>query len=91
MPDLLIELFSEEIPARMQAKAADDLKARMTDALVAAGLPCAGAAAFSTPRRLALTVQGVPAQSPTTRRASARARASMPPNRRSRGFCAAPA
>ncbi|MGX0976795.1 glycyl-tRNA synthetase beta chain [Roseovarius sp. MBR-51] len=67
MPDLLIELFSEEIPARMQSKAADDLRARLTEALVAAGLTYAGAAAFSTPRRLALTVQGLTGQSPTTR------------------------
>ncbi|SEN32727.1 glycyl-tRNA synthetase beta chain [Roseovarius tolerans] len=67
MPDLLIELFSEEIPARMQAKAADDLRARLTDALVEAGLTYAGAAAFSTPRRLTLTVQGLLATSPTTR------------------------
>ena len=66
MPDLLIELFSEEIPARMQAKAAADLRARMTDALVEAGLSYAGAAAFSTPRRLALTLQGLPSESPTT-------------------------
>jgi glycyl-tRNA synthetase beta chain len=66
MPDLLIELFSEEIPARMQAKAADDLRARLTDALVEAGLTYAGAAAFSTPRRLTLTVQGLLATSPTT-------------------------
>jgi glycyl-tRNA synthetase beta chain len=67
MPDLLIELFSEEIPARMQAKAAEDLRARLTDALVEAGLTYAGAAAFSTPRRLTLTVQGLLATSPTTR------------------------
>jgi glycyl-tRNA synthetase beta chain len=66
MPDLLIELFSEEIPARMQAKAAQDLRARLTDALVEAGLTYAGAAAFSTPRRLTLTVQGLLATSPTT-------------------------
>ncbi|WP_297768776.1 glycine--tRNA ligase subunit beta [uncultured Roseovarius sp.] len=66
MPDLLIELFSEEIPARMQAKAADDLRARLTDALVEAGLTYAGAAAFSTPRRLTLTVHGLLATSPTT-------------------------
>ena len=65
MPDLLIELFSEEIPARMQAKAAEDLKRRMTDGIVKAGLTYAGAAAFSTPRRLALTVQGLPDESPT--------------------------
>ncbi|NCQ24862.1 MAG: glycine--tRNA ligase subunit beta [Rhodobacteraceae bacterium CG17_big_fil_post_rev_8_21_14_2_50_63_15] len=67
MPDLLIELFSEEIPARMQARAAEDLKRLMTDSLVEAGLTYAGAAAFSTPRRLALTVQGLLAASPTTR------------------------
>jgi glycyl-tRNA synthetase beta chain len=67
MPDLLIELFSEEIPARMQARAAEDLRARMTDALVEAGLTYAGAAGFATPRRLALTVQGLLAESPTTR------------------------
>ncbi|MEO1688762.1 MAG: glycine--tRNA ligase subunit beta, partial [Pseudomonadota bacterium] len=62
MPDLLIELFSEEIPARMQAKAAEDLKRLMTDALVEAGLTYASAAAFATPRRLALTVEGLPAE-----------------------------
>ena len=67
MPDLLIELFSEEIPARMQGKAADDLKKLMTDGLVAAGLTYASAAAFSTPRRLALTVEGLLAESPTVR------------------------
>ncbi|QIE45742.1 glycine--tRNA ligase subunit beta [Pseudohalocynthiibacter aestuariivivens] len=66
MPDLLIELFSEEIPARMQSRAADDLRARVTDGLVEAGLTYAGAAAFSTPRRLTLTVQGLLAASPTT-------------------------
>src|ERR1700739_4196837 len=60
MPDLLLELFSEEIPARMQARAAEDLKTLVTDRLVAAGLPYEGAKAFVTPRRLALAVQGVP-------------------------------
>src|SRR6056297_898367 len=64
MPDLLIELFSEEIPARMQAKAADDLKARMTNGLVEAGLTYAGAAAYATPRRLALRVDGLTDRSP---------------------------
>ena len=67
MPDLLIELFSEEIPARMQARAAEDLKKRMTDALVEAGLTYGGAAGFATPRRLALAVEGLLATSPTTR------------------------
>jgi glycyl-tRNA synthetase beta chain len=60
MPDLLLELFSEEIPARMQARAADDLRKLVTDRLVAAGLLYEGAKAFATPRRLALAVQGVP-------------------------------
>src|ERR1700716_3550723 len=64
MPDLLIELFSEEIPARMQARASDDLKKLVTDKLVAAGLLYEGAKAFATPRRLALAVQGVPARQP---------------------------
>ena len=64
MPDLLIELFSEEIPARMQSKAADDLKSRVTNGLVEAGLTYAGAAAFSTPRRLVLRVDGLTDRSP---------------------------
>src|SRR5476649_1183797 len=64
MPDLLLEFLSEEIPARMQARAADDLKKMITDRLVAAGLVYEGAKAFATPRRLALTVHGVPARQP---------------------------
>ena len=64
MPDLLLEFLSEEIPARMQARAADDLRKIVTDRLVAAGLTYEGAKAFATPRRLALTVHGVPARSP---------------------------
>ncbi|MBF9032303.1 glycine--tRNA ligase subunit beta [Rhodobacterales bacterium HKCCE3408] len=64
MPDLLLELFSEEIPARMQAKAADDLKKLVTDGLVEAGLTYASAGAFATPRRLALTLEGLSAESP---------------------------
>lgn len=67
MPDLLIELFSEEIPARMQVRAANDLKRLVTDGLVEAGLTYAGAGAFHTPRRLALTVEGVPAASKAVR------------------------
>ncbi len=62
MPDLLLELFSEEIPARMQGRAAEDLKAIVTGKLVDAGLVYEGARAFVTPRRLALTIQGVPAR-----------------------------
>jgi glycyl-tRNA synthetase beta chain len=64
MPDLLLELFSEEIPARMQAKAADDLRRMVTDKLVAEGLVYDGAKAFATPRRLALMVHGIPARQP---------------------------
>ncbi|MEX0338475.1 MAG: glycine--tRNA ligase subunit beta [Arenibacterium sp.] len=67
MPDLLIELFSEEIPARMQKRAAEDLKSRVTDGLVEAGLTYAGAIAHSTPRRLCLSVHGLLAASPDTR------------------------
>jgi glycyl-tRNA synthetase beta chain len=62
VPDLLLELFSEEIPARMQAKAADDLRRMVTDKLVAEGLVYEGAKAFATPRRLTLTVHGIPAR-----------------------------
>jgi glycyl-tRNA synthetase beta chain len=65
MPDLLIELFSEEIPARMQARAADDLKKLVTNGLVEAGLTYASAAAFSTPRRLTLTIEGMLDASPS--------------------------
>ncbi len=65
MPDLLIELFSEEIPARMQRRAADDLKAKMTNGLVEAGLTYAHAQAFSTPRRLTLALEGLLGESPT--------------------------
>src|SRR4030095_4379460 len=62
MPDLLLELFSEEIPARMQAKAADDLRRMVTDKLVAEGLVYEGAKAFATPRRPGLTASGLPAR-----------------------------
>ena len=67
MPDLLIELFSEEIPARMQTRAAEDLRKLVTNGLVEAGLTYAGAAAFSTPRRLTLVIEGLLANSPTLR------------------------
>ncbi|MCR6633417.1 glycine--tRNA ligase subunit beta [Devosia sp.] len=67
MPELLLELFSEEIPARFQRRAAEDLKKAVTNALVDAGLVYEGARAFATPRRLALTVSGLPVRSPDTR------------------------
>ena len=64
MPDLLLEFLSEEIPARMQARAAEDLRKLVTDRLVEAGLTYEGAKAFATPRRLALSVHGLPARQP---------------------------
>ncbi|MGO8845578.1 MAG: glycine--tRNA ligase subunit beta [Methylocella sp.] len=67
MPDLLLELFSEEIPARMQAQAAEDLRRLVTEALAARGLSNEGAASFATPRRLALHIAGLPARQPDTR------------------------
>ena len=67
MPDLLLELFSEEIPARMQAQASEDLKKLVTNALVERGLTYEGAAAFATPRRLALHSAGLPVRQPDTR------------------------
>ena len=67
MPDLLIELFSEEIPARMQARAREDLKKLVTTGLVDAGLTYASAGAFSTPRRLTLAIDGLTAESKPVR------------------------
>ena len=67
MPELLLELFSEEIPARFQRRAAEDLKKAVTDGLVEAGLLYEGARAVVTPRRLALTVGGLPIASADAR------------------------
>ena len=67
MPDLLLELFSEEIPARMQRKAAQDLKSLVTNALVERGCTYEGAQAYATPRRLALHIAGLPARQPDQR------------------------
>jgi glycyl-tRNA synthetase beta chain len=67
MPDLLIELFSEEIPARMQAQAASDLQKLVTNGLVEAGLTYATAAAFATPRRLVLSIEELNAESRSQR------------------------
>jgi len=64
MSELLLELFSEEIPARLQGRAAEDLRRLVGDALAAQGLKTGEAKAFSTPRRLTLVIEGVPAQSP---------------------------
>ncbi|MCV0395401.1 MAG: glycine--tRNA ligase subunit beta [Rhizobiaceae bacterium] len=67
MPDLLLELRSEEIPARMQRKAAGDLKKLVTDGLVEAGLTYEAAREYWTPRRLALDIRGVTARSKDVR------------------------
>ncbi|OWV92316.1 glycine--tRNA ligase subunit beta [Rhizobium sp. R635] len=67
MPNLLLELRSEEIPARMQRKAAGDLKKFVTDALVEAGLSYEGAREYWTPRRLALDIHGLTARSADVR------------------------
>ncbi|MER8378122.1 glycine--tRNA ligase subunit beta [Mesorhizobium sp. M1399] len=63
MPDLLLELRSEEIPARMQRKAAGDLRKLLTDGLVEAGLTYEAAREYWTPRRLALDIRGLTARS----------------------------
>ncbi|MEZ5810710.1 MAG: glycine--tRNA ligase subunit beta [Rhizobiaceae bacterium] len=63
MPDLLLELRSEEIPARMQRRAAGDLRKLVTDALVEAGLTYEGCQEYWTPRRLTLDIRGVSARS----------------------------
>jgi glycyl-tRNA synthetase beta chain len=78
MPDLLLELLSEEIPARMQRQAAEDLKKLVTGALVDRGLTYEGARAFATPRRLALTIVGLPSRQPDTREEKKGPRISAP-------------
>jgi len=80
MPDLLVEFLSEEIPARMQARAAEDLRRLVTDRLVAGGLTYDGASAFVTPRRLALTVHGLPAKQPDTKEEKKGPRVGAPEN-----------
>ena len=67
MADFLLELFSEEIPARMQARASDDLKKLITDGIMERGLTYSAAAAFATPRRLTLSLTGLPDVTPDTR------------------------
>ncbi len=67
MPDFLLELFCEEIPARMQAQAALDLKRLVTDALAERDIFAESAGSFVTPRRLALHIAGLPARRPASR------------------------
>ncbi len=64
MPELLLEILSEEIPASMQDRAADDLKRLVVEGLKARGLEAGEALAFATPRRLTLAIHNVPAMSP---------------------------
>ncbi|MBA2125795.1 glycine--tRNA ligase subunit beta [Hyphomicrobium methylovorum] len=64
MSELLLELLSEEIPARMQLRAADDLKRLVVEGLIARGLETGEARAYATPRRLTLVIENVPAKSP---------------------------
>ena len=64
MADFLLELFSEEIPARMQPKAAEDLKRLFAETLAAVGLAAAEVQTFATPRRLALIARGLPVATP---------------------------
>ncbi|HEY7383261.1 MAG TPA: glycine--tRNA ligase subunit beta [Beijerinckiaceae bacterium] len=80
MPDLLLELFSEEIPARMQRRAAEDLRKLVTDALVERGFLYEGARAFATPRRLALQVAGLPAKGQDVREERRGPRVGAPDN-----------
>src|SRR3974377_2102353 len=66
MPDLLLELFSEEIPARMQARAGEDLARMMTEALTQAGLAIGASRSSYGPRRIAFIAEGLPARSAST-------------------------
>ena len=92
MAELLLELFSEEIPARMQARAADDLKGLLVEALTANGLKPESAESHSTPRRLAVVVRGVPAAQEDVREERRGPRADAPEmwtGRTSRAICSA--
>jgi glycyl-tRNA synthetase beta chain len=80
VPDLLLELLSEEIPARMQRRAAEDLRKLVTDALVERGFLYEGARAFATPRRLALQVAGLPAKGQDVREERRGPRVGAPDN-----------
>ncbi|MEC8164639.1 MAG: glycine--tRNA ligase subunit beta, partial [Pseudomonadota bacterium] len=78
MPELLIELYSEEIPARMQSRASDDLKRLVSEGLKEAGLEFSSAEAFATPRRLTLVVNGLPEKQPDVREERRGPRADAP-------------
>ena len=78
MAELLIELFMEEIPARMQVRAGEDFRRLVTDKLTAAGIAFTEAAAHSTPRRLALVVDGLPTRQADVREERKGPRAGSP-------------
>ena len=69
MAELLLEILSEEIPARMQARAADDLKRLMCDGIKDAGLEFSSAETYVTPRRLVFVAEGIPERTPDISRA----------------------
>jgi glycyl-tRNA synthetase beta chain len=79
MPDFLLELLSEEIPARMQAKAQQDLARLFSEQLSTAGLAVEGIETYSTPRRLALVARGLPTETAAVREETKGPRASAPP------------
>lgn len=89
MPEFLLELLSEEIPARMQARAADDLKRLVCQGLDKAGLSYGRAAAFVTPRRLALVIDGLPEHQPDVTEERKGPRVGSP-EKAVQGFCAPP-
>jgi glycyl-tRNA synthetase beta chain len=79
MPDFLLELLSEEIPARMQGKAQQDLARLFSDQLSSAGLAAEGIETFATPRRLVLIARGLPAETAAVREETKGPRSSAPP------------
>ncbi|HYJ82453.1 MAG TPA: glycine--tRNA ligase subunit beta, partial [Allosphingosinicella sp.] len=79
MPDFLLELLSEEIPARMQAKAQQDLARLFSEQLSTAGLAAEGIETYATPRRLALIARGLPAETAAVREETKGPRSSAPP------------
>ena len=86
MPDLLLELFSEEIPARMQAGAARDLERLVVGALTDRGLLFEGIKAFAGPRRLTLAIAGLPAKQTRCARGTERPQGRRAARRRSTAF-----
>src|SRR5215213_6093079 len=79
MPDFLLELLSEEIPARMPAKAQQDLARLFSEQISSAGLAAEAIETYATPRRLALIARGLPAETQGVREETKGPRASAPP------------